>query len=88
MQSPDGQWTWNGTQWVPAQQQAQAPKKRPVGLIVGVLAALVVIIIGAALYSNHQRTEQVKQQNDQLLRCEFPNGSWVPPDQRPAGCPR
>src|SRR5439155_24337549 len=27
--SPDGMWEWNGTQWIPAEQQAAEPEPEP-----------------------------------------------------------
>ena len=53
MQSPDGQWVWNGAQWVPsaAKPDGRMPGQSLPTPILMVLISVVAIILGFAIVS-------------------------------------
>jgi hypothetical protein len=54
MQSPDGQWTWNGTDWVPRTSDQRGKQSLPTPIVMAMLAALVIVIFAiiAVIYAD------------------------------------
>lgn len=78
MQSPDGQWTWNGAEWVPSKSERRMPGQHfstPVLVaMVGALVLAVFVIIG--LVVNDQADRGAKRGWDEAY-CQ---DGWAEPD--------
>lgn len=73
---PNNQWRWNGAQWVPATQQPQARNRSIFWPVLGALIVFAVIaVIVFATYSSERAEQQRKDEWEQGL-CERYGGNF------------
>jgi hypothetical protein len=98
MRSPDGQWTWNGAQWVPTAQYAaphQAPQARRSVFwpVLGALVAFAVIaVVTVSLFVSSAHDERVRKARDDAherwMACHYaPDGHKLTEAEKPLSCP-
>lgn len=62
--SPDGQWWWNGNQWVPVQQPSARRSGRSTVLVLAIVGAVVAMLLLLLALLNRPIGSQVEMDGD------------------------